>query len=205
MLRSIKIYTDGSSLGNPGRGGFAAIIFSQGKKYIIKGGEPNTTNNRMEMTAMIKALEWVQKNCASAKITLYSDSNLLIQSLNLGWKKKANLDLWMALDKARAGLNISYVWVKGHADNQYNSECDILAVSEAEKVKEVKVVKKSLSVFFCGRCQKNVKGILTWNAKAGLIRVDCDHCRKFIKFAPKTKENLERAKRNRGMEQKKML
>lgn len=130
----IEIYTDGSCLGNPGPGGWAALIHYDGKQKQFSGGEKESTNNRMEMTAMIKALEWLNKNfkrekLGDAKIILYSDSNLLIQSLNLGWKRKANLDLWAKLDKSRAWLNIQWVWVKAHSTNKYNNIVDKLALA----------------------------------------------------------------------------
>lgn len=200
IMAQIKIHTDGSSLGNPGRGGFAAIIHEEKKEIIIKGGEPNTTNNRMEMTAIIKALEWVQKNSPNAQITLYSDSNLLVKSLEKGWKRKANLDLWTKLDKARKGLNITYKWIKGHAYNKYNKECDRLAVKEANK----RHVQTSKSAFFCSSCNKETEGVLSLLPDSSLIRVDCKNCNKFIKFAEKTQENVARA-RKRPLLTKKQL
>lgn len=94
----------------------------------------------MEMTAIIKALKWVrekagipQEDLGAKKIIIYSDSNLLVQSLNLGWKRKANTDLWAELDKARAWLDIDWVWVKAHHTNKHNNRADELAFKAAHK------------------------------------------------------------------------
>ena len=110
----IKIYTDGSCIGNPGPGGWACIIILPGTEVILKGGEPASTNNRMEMTAIIKALEYLHKsykNTHALKIKIYSDSNLIIQTLTQNWKRKKNTDLWAQLDKLRAPLDIEWNWV----------------------------------------------------------------------------------------------
>jgi ribonuclease HI len=96
----------------------------------------------MEMMAMVKALVYAKKLCdddaklKNSQIILHSDSNLLVQSLNLGWKRKANLDLWEKLDAARADLNVKYVWVKAHAQNCHNNAVDLLAFSAAIKIKK---------------------------------------------------------------------
>jgi len=137
--QKIEIYTDGSCIGNPGPGGWAAIIFADDDKHEISGPDPDTTNNRMEMMAMIKALNWLHEKypdgaAQKLQITVFSDSNLLVQSLNLGWKRKANLDLWAEMDAARAWLNIKWQWVKAHAKNKYNNEVDVLAFNEAKKL-----------------------------------------------------------------------
>lgn len=132
-MTTITIYTDGSSLGNPGPGGYSALILDRKTEKIIKGGEKYTTNNRMEMMAIITALEWVKKNTPAANIQLYSDSNLLIQSLNKNWKRKKNLDLWQRLDAARKDLQATFHWIKGHANHQHNNRCDRIAVEEARK------------------------------------------------------------------------
>jgi len=158
-MNKIEIYTDGSCLGNPGPGGWGVIILDGDS---LSGGEPETTNNRMEMTAIIKALEWVRKNAEAerskdtttdtpkekhdtlimssnlnnCKITIYSDSNLIIQTLNQSWKRKANLDLWAQIDKLRAWLNISWVWVKAHNTNKNNNKVDKLAFNAARKFKK---------------------------------------------------------------------
>lgn len=137
-MNNIEIYTDGSCIGNPGPGGWGAIILNK-QKTKLSGNEADTTNNRMEMTAIIKALEWVhenyaQKNHSDLEITIYSDSNLLIQTLTRGWKRKKNTDLWAEIDKLRAWLNIKWVWVKAHDTNKYNNLVDKLAQDEAKKL-----------------------------------------------------------------------
>ncbi len=138
--KKIDIYTDGSCLGNPGPGGWGVIILYEGKEYKISGGEKATTNNRMEMKAIIEGLKWFYKESKipkeklqDYKINFYSDSNLIIQTLNQGWKRKANTDLWAEIDSLRGWLNINWVWVKAHANNKYNNLVDKLAFSEAEK------------------------------------------------------------------------
>lgn len=138
MHEKLEIYTDGSCLGNPGPGGWGVIILPETK---LSGGEPHTTNNRMEMMAIIKALEWLHENInkgalADCRIRIYSDSNLLMGTLNEGWKRKANLDLWAQLDKLRAWLHIEWIWVKAHATNKINNQVDKLALAAATKAKK---------------------------------------------------------------------
>ncbi|MBI2463576.1 ribonuclease HI [Candidatus Peregrinibacteria bacterium] len=132
-MKRLQIFTDGSSLGNPGPCGYAAIIAYDGKEKIVRGGESTATNNRMEMLAIIHALEWVANERLQTPIELFSDSRLVIESLNKNWKRKANLDLWERLDRVRKKLKIRFQWVKGHADHFYNNRCDRMAVEEAEK------------------------------------------------------------------------
>ncbi len=139
----VAVYTDGACKGNPGPGGFAYVIVSDGKEKKMSKGFYNTTNNRMELLAAIEALENIH---TLYDITLYSDSKYLIDGMTKGWarnwkknnwiksdKKKAlNTDLWdrlLALDDKH---NINYVWVKGHAGNEYNEICDQMAVEAAE-------------------------------------------------------------------------
>lgn len=140
----IDIYTDGSCIGNPGPGGWGVIILLENREVQIKGGELKTTNNRMEMTAIIKALRWLkheanidETNSKDFLIKLHSDSNLLIQTLLQGWKKKANKDLWEELDALHEGININWIWVKAHATNKYNNLVDELALSESTKQKNL--------------------------------------------------------------------
>jgi len=139
----IEIYTDGSCLGNPGPGGWGVLISYNGQEVELSGGEKDTTNNRMEMTAIIKALEWIRKDSGISqdelpkhKVSLHSDSNLIIQTLNQGWKKKANTDLWAEIDKLRAWLNIDWCWVKAHANSEKNNRVDALAFNAASKYKK---------------------------------------------------------------------
>jgi ribonuclease HI len=140
MNMNLKIFTDGSCKGNPGPGGWAAILLATARQKplaVLKGGEEETTNNRMEMIAMIEALRFVQENHSQqSDITLYSDSNLIVQTLSRGWKRKANLDLWEELDSLNEELNVEYVWVEGHAQNKWNNECDKIAVRESAMAKK---------------------------------------------------------------------
>lgn len=139
-VKKIKIFTDGSCLGNPGPGGWAAILF-EGKAEkpttILRGNEPDTTNNRMEMIAVIEALRFISENhLQQSEINLYSDSALVINTLKLGWKRKANIDLWEELDELNEELSVKYNWVEGHAKNKWNNECDKIAVAESTKAKK---------------------------------------------------------------------
>ena len=126
----IKIYTDGACSGNPGPGGWAAVIVSGGKLERVSGGEDRTTNNRMEMLAAIAGLEAVP---SSSDVAVFSDSRLLINTMNLGWKRNKNRDLWERLDDAAATRRVSWNWVKGHAGDPLNQEADRLAVIEAKQ------------------------------------------------------------------------
>jgi ribonuclease HI len=140
MKNKIFIYTDGSCKGNPGAGGWAAILFEEkAKKPIakLKGNESDTTNNRMEMIAMIEALKFIHDHhLQQNSIIIYSDSNLIVQSFRLGWKRKANLDLWEELDNLNEELQVEFIWVEGHASNKWNNECDKIAVAESAKAKK---------------------------------------------------------------------
>ena len=137
----IKIYTDGSCIGNPGNGGWAAIIFKNNEKKILKGSKDLTTNNQMELTATIKALEYIS---TKDKIQIYTDSKYVKQGITEwitkwkinGWKtsKKEevkNKDLWLELDNLTSKNSIEWVWVKAHSDNDLNNEVDLLARKEA--------------------------------------------------------------------------
>ncbi|MBU1151292.1 ribonuclease HI [Patescibacteria group bacterium] len=131
----IKIHTDGSCLGNPGPGGWGAVIHHDSEQVELSGGAKNTTNNRMEMQAIIEALEWVRAHgCEGCNIEIYSDSSLIIKTMTEGWKKKANTDLWGEIEKLSAWLNIKWIWVKGHASNKYNNLADELAVGAAKGI-----------------------------------------------------------------------
>jgi len=140
----VSIYTDGACSGNPGPGGWAAILLAQGAEKTVSGYEPMTTNNRMELTAALEALRCLKKPC---KVCLYSDSAYLVSAFNQhwltnwqrnGWKNAAgnavsNPDLWQQLLEAAAPHDLTWVKVKGHADNVYNNRCDKLAVDEIKK------------------------------------------------------------------------
>ena len=147
-MKQIEIYTDGSCKGNPGPGGWCAIFLEKNKNTstrivqtpfkILKGKHDDTTNNRMEMTAVIEALRFIaHQKLSSAQITLFSDSNLIIQTLLQGWKRKANLDLWEELDEFNQAVAVEYVWIKGHAKNYWNNECDKIAQKEADSAKQM--------------------------------------------------------------------
>ena len=141
MDASIKIYTDGGCSGNPGKGGWAYVIIRQtplGEEIIRKqqGAEKNTTNNRMELTAVIEALRAL-KTIEQHQAVLYTDSQYVQKGIGEwihNWKRNSwrtsdkkpvkNQDLWMELDSLAADLSISWEWVKGHAGNKYNEMCD---------------------------------------------------------------------------------
>tara|TARA_B100000963_G_scaffold336949_1_gene332480 strand:+ start:1209 stop:1622 length:414 start_codon:yes stop_codon:yes gene_type:complete len=135
----IKIYTDGACSGNPGRGGWAAIIIDGEKIEKISGSSENTTNNRMELIAVISALKFVN----SKKIELYTDSKYTkdgIEKWIFNWKKNGwqtankqevkNIDLWKDLDELNQEKTVQWNWVKGHADDKYNNMADELARSK---------------------------------------------------------------------------
>ena len=138
MSKIIEIYTDGSCSGNPGPGGWAAIVLMNDDKYIISGFEKQTTNNRMEILASINSLKKIKKDY---RIKLYTDSNYLKNGITVWiktWKKNnwmnsqkkpvANQDLWVLLDNINEQLHIEWNWVKGHETNLYNNLADKYAV-----------------------------------------------------------------------------
>ncbi|MGH8011610.1 MAG: ribonuclease H family protein [Candidatus Binataceae bacterium] len=126
------IYADGSCLGNPGPGGWGVIIIeSAGASASFSGGEPRTTNNRMEITAAIEGLSAIPPGLP---ITLRSDSLYLVNTMRLGWKRRQNLDLWEKLDAAVARHRVSFEWVEGHAGDPLNEQADQLARAAAAKV-----------------------------------------------------------------------
>ena len=137
----IKIFTDGSCLGNPGKGGWAAIIINKGEKKILFGKKINTTNNQMELTAPIKALKKIPKG---NKIEIFTDSNYLKMGITTwikkwkknGWKTSAkkdvmNKNLWIDLEKEASKFDITWTWVKAHSNNDLNNEVDLLAKKAA--------------------------------------------------------------------------
>lgn len=142
-MKQVRIYTDGACSGNPGPGGWAAILIYQGREKELSGGEENTTNNRMEMTAVISALQALKEPCA---VELWSDSRYVIDALEkgwaAGWKKRGwkrankepalNPDLWEQLLSLTARHEMHYHWVKGHAENEYNNRCDAMAVARRD-------------------------------------------------------------------------
>lgn len=139
MSERVKIYTDGACSGNPGPGGWGAILLAGGQEKELSGGEALTTNNRMELTAAIRALEALKRPSA---VDLYTDSQYVqlgISQWIKGWKARGwmtagrqpvkNEDLWRRLDEVRAGHQIAWHWVKGHATDALNNRVDALAVA----------------------------------------------------------------------------
>lgn len=138
-MQKVTIYTDGACSGNPGPGGWGAILVCNGIEKEISGGCSMTTNNRMELLGVISALKALKKPC---DVTLYSDSKYVIDALTKGWlegwkanswkkadkKPVVNPDLWKQLDELISMHKMNYIWVKGHAENEYNNRCDKLAV-----------------------------------------------------------------------------
>ena len=145
-MKTVTIYTDGACSGNPGPGGWAAILLYGPHKRELSGGEAETTNNRMELTAVIQALSLLKEPCI---VELWSDSKYVIDGLEKGWAKSwrkrgwvksdkkpaLNPDLWGRLLDLEEIHTLHYHWVKGHADNPLNNRCDELAVAESQKYK----------------------------------------------------------------------
>lgn len=146
-MKHVDIYTDGACRGNPGIGGWGAVLVYRGREKELSGGERETTNNRMELTAVIEALAALKESC---EVTLTSDSKYVIDALERGWAKgweargwkrsdkgeALNPDLWKRLLKLTEKHKITYVWVKGHAGHPYNERCDKLATTFADSLKE---------------------------------------------------------------------
>lgn len=136
----ITIYTDGASRGNPGRGGYGAVLMYGNHKKELSKGYRLTTNNRMELMAVIAALEALKKNALN--LVIYSDSNYVVKAVMEGWLKKwirtnfkgkiKNSDLWLRYDALTKKHNIEFKWVKGHAQNIMNNRCDELATEAAD-------------------------------------------------------------------------
>ena len=143
-MKKVLIYTDGACSGNPGPGGWGAILEYNGVERELSGGEKSTTNNRMELTAVISALSALKEPC---EVILTTDSQYVSRAVNEGWMKSwrahgwtkkgglKNADLWQELDKLLSLHQVSFVWVKGHAENEKNNRCDALAVAERDKNK----------------------------------------------------------------------
>ena len=145
-MKTVTLYTDGACSGNPVPGGWGAILCYGEHELSLSGGEAHTTNNRMELTAVIEGLKKLKEPCI---VELYSDSKYVIDALSKGWawgwKKKGwvksdkkpalNPDLWDVLLALTQKHELHYHWVKGHADNAYNNRCDAMAVAEWQKLK----------------------------------------------------------------------
>jgi ribonuclease HI len=143
-MKNVEIFTDGACSGNPGPGGWGAVLRYKTTEKEISGGEANTTNNRMEITAVIQALAMLKEPC---NVTLYSDSQYVCNALTKGWAKKwqannwmrnksdpaLNPDLWEQLLNLYEKHTVKVVWVRGHAGHPENERCDRLAVAQAKK------------------------------------------------------------------------
>ena len=143
-MRTVTLYTDGACSGNPGPGGWGAILEYNGTEKELSGGEENTTNNRMELTAVIRGLQALKEPC---NVELYSDSKYVVDALEkgwaVGWQKRGwvksdkspalNPDLWETLLALCKQHKVTCHWVKGHAQNEKNNRCDQLAVAESRK------------------------------------------------------------------------
>ncbi len=127
----IHIYTDGSCRANPGGpGGWAAIVVENGVTRELVGGHPSTTNNRMEMLAVLNGLEAVPD---SASVTVFSDSEYVINTMTRNWKRRKNLDIWEKLDAEAGRRRVSWEWVRGHSGHPFNEWADRLARAEAKR------------------------------------------------------------------------
>lgn len=144
--KPVIIYTDGSSRGNPGPGGYGVILKWGSIEKELSQGFRLTTNNRMELLAVIAAMENLKRN--NLHIIVYSDSQYIVNAIEKGWLKKwiatdfkggkKNKDLWLQYYNLAKNHNVRFVWVRGHADNQYNNRCDVLATTAAKgKVLEI--------------------------------------------------------------------
>ena len=145
-MKNVDIYTDGACSGNPGIGGWCAVLLYGGHEKRLSGGENETTNNRMEVYAAIAGLSALKEKCA---VRLYSDSAYLVNAVELGWlngwkrgrwinsqgKPVKNRDLWEELSKLSEFHDVKFIKVKGHADNEYNNICDKEARAAIEKIK----------------------------------------------------------------------
>lgn len=124
---TIYLYTDGAASGNPGPGGYAAVLKCASLCKEISGGFARTTNNRMELLAVIKGLEAIRWK--DVPVEIYSDSTYVVKTVTENWKRKKNQDLWAQLDAASAGRQLNWHWIKGHAGHPENERCDRLAVA----------------------------------------------------------------------------
>lgn len=143
-IKNVTIYTDGACIGNPGPGGYAAVLLYEGVRREISGGYKNTTNNRMEIMATIKGLEALKEKC---RVTLFSDSQYLVNSMNNGWVYRwqangwkrnkreyaQNIDLWQRLLKLCKKHQVEFKWTRGHVGNPENERCDYLANQAANQ------------------------------------------------------------------------
>ena len=144
-MKRVLVYTDGACSGNPGPGGWGAVLVYGENRREMSGGEEHTTNNRMELTAVIEALAALKQSCI---VELYSDSKYVVDAINKrwlsgwvnkGWKKSGgdpvlNVDLWQKLLPLLNEHSVTFIWVKGHAGHPENERCDQLATGYAKKI-----------------------------------------------------------------------
>lgn len=147
-MDTVELFTDGACSGNPGPGGWCAILRAKEKEKILSGSEKETTNNRMELTAVISGLKALKRPC---RVTVTSDSKYVCDAVNhqwlINWKKKEwkksdgkpvlNPDLWTELDDLLHIHDVNFIWIKGHAGHPENERCDTIAVNEYKKMTEV--------------------------------------------------------------------
>jgi len=145
MDETVYLYTDGACSGNPGPGGYASILVYKGFEKVICGGSPHTTNNRMELSAVIEGLKALNRK---SDVLVTSDSSYVCNAVNMDWLKNwkknnykrkgqdiPNVDLWKEFDSLIQNHNVTFNWIKGHDGHEYNERCDKIAVAEAEKHK----------------------------------------------------------------------
>ena len=144
-MKQVELYTDGACSGNPGAGGYGAILIYKGLEKEISGGEPMTTNNRMEIFALIAGLDCLKEKCT---VNIYSDSAYTVNAFTQNWlegwikngwrkadgKEVANVDLWQRLYALTKFHDVKFIKVKGHADDEYNNRCDALARAAIQKI-----------------------------------------------------------------------
>ena len=144
-MKTVELYTDGACSGNPGLGGYCAILIYNGHEKVISGSQADTTNNRMEVLSVIRGLEALKEPCF---VNVYSDSQYVVEAFNAGWisswqmngwknasnKPVKNVDLWQSLLELIKTHSVTFIKVKGHADNEYNNRCDKIAVEEYKKL-----------------------------------------------------------------------
>ena len=140
MSDELTMYTDGASRGNPGPGGYGTILFWGGHRKELSAGYRRTTNNRMELMAVIAGLEALKRD--NLRITIYSDSQYVVKAVEEGWLRnwvatnfkggKKNKDLWLHFFELAKKNSIRFIWVRGHADNPFNNRCDELATAAAD-------------------------------------------------------------------------
>ncbi len=144
-MKIVDIYTDGACSGNPGVGGYCAILMFNGVEKVVSGNSAQTTNNQMEILAVIKGLQALKEPCV---VNLYSDSQYVVDAFNKGWienwknnnwktadkKEVKNKELWIELLQECSKHNVNFIKVKGHSDNEFNNRCDKIAVSEYKKL-----------------------------------------------------------------------